>query len=84
MVAAVVSPEMLPPLRRIVPAPKKPTTVTICAATLDWPSVSKPKLDMMVKRAEPTATNDSVRSPAGCSELRLSHLWAVSVKMSSK
>jgi hypothetical protein len=44
----------------------------ISPATLDWSAVSKPKLDMMVKRAEPTATNDSVRSPAGFSELRLS------------
>ena len=34
IVAAVVSPDMVTPLRRIVPAPRKPTPVTIWAATL--------------------------------------------------
>ena len=72
MVAAVVSPEMLVPLRRVVPAPKNPTPVTIWAATLDWSAVSNPKAEIIVNIAEPRHTNDSVRSPAGLSALRRS------------
>ena len=60
MVAAVVGPEMLVPLRRMVPAPKNPTPVTIWAATLDWSAVSNPKAETIVKSAEPTATRDNV------------------------
>jgi len=72
MVAAVVSPEMLRPLRKMVPAPKNPTPVTIWAATLDWSAVSNPKAEIIVNSAEPTATIDNVRSPAGLSALRRS------------
>ena len=60
MVAAVVSPEMLLPLRRMVAAPKNPTPVTIWAATLDWSAVSNPKAETIVKSVEPPATRDNV------------------------
>ena len=56
MVAVVVSPEMLVPLRRMVPAPKNPTPVTIWTATLDWSAVSNPKAETIVKSAEPPET----------------------------
>ena len=72
MVAAVVSLDMVTPLRRIVPAPKKPTPVTIWAATLDWSAVSNPKAEIMVNKSEPRATNYKVLRPAGLSALRLS------------
>lgn len=35
IVTAAVSPDMITPLRRILPAPRKPTPVTIWAETLD-------------------------------------------------
>ena len=60
MVAAVVSPETLVPLRKMVPAPKNPTPVTIWAATLDWSAVSNPRAETIVKSAEPTATRDNI------------------------
>lgn len=63
---------MLVPLRRMELAPRKPTPVTIWAATRDWSAVSNPKVEIMVNSAEPTATKDSVRIPAGLSELRRS------------
>ena len=72
IVAAVVSPYMVTPLRRIVPAPRKPAPVTIWAATLDRSGVSNPKADIIVNIAEPRHTNDSVRSPAGLSAFRRS------------
>lgn len=70
IVAAVVSPETPVPLRMMVPVPKKPTPVTIWAATRDGSAVSKPNDETMVKSAAPTATRDSVRIPAGLSALR--------------
>ena len=73
IVAAVVSPDMVTPLRRIVPAPRKPTPVTIWAATLDWSAVSNLKAKIIVNIAEPRHTNDRVRSPAGLSALRRSY-----------
>ena len=72
IVAAVVSPYMITPLRRILPAPRMPPPVTIWAATLDWSAVSNPKAEIIVNIAEPRHTNDSVRSPAGLSALRRS------------
>ncbi len=51
MVAAVVNPEMVTPLLRMVPAPRKPTPVTIWAATRDWSAVSNPKAETTVNRA---------------------------------
>ncbi len=53
MVAAVVRPETVTPLRKIVPAPKNPTPVTIWAATLDWSADSKPNAEIIVNSAEP-------------------------------
>ena len=72
IVTAVVSPDMITPLRRIVTATRKPTPVTVWAATLDWSTVSNPKAEIVVNIAEPKHTNDSVRSPAGLSALRRS------------
>ena len=51
---------MLVSLRRMVPAPKNLTPVTIWVATLDWSAVSNPKAETIVKSAEPTATRDNV------------------------
>ena len=72
IVAAVVSPYMVTPLRRIAPTPRKPAPVMIWAATLDRSTVSNPKANIIVNIAEPKHTNDSVRSPAGLSALRRS------------
>src|SRR5229473_5259602 len=68
MVAAVVRPRTSVPWRRIAPAPRKPTPVTICAA-MRVGSVRLPKNDsrlIVVNRHAPTPTSAIVRIPAGC------------------
>src|SRR5216683_3071725 len=68
IIAAVVSPWTSPPWRRIAPAPRNPTPVTICAAirvgsTPDLKAGSRPT---PVNMHAPTAISDMVLSPAGC------------------
>lgn len=55
--AAVVSPFMLFPVLIIVPAPKKPIPVTICAAILAGSPPKKASLETKVINALPTVTN---------------------------
>src|ERR1700674_2388393 len=67
IVAAVVIPWTSPPLRRMVPAPRKPTPVTIWAA-MRVGSTRAPKIvsiPIPVKRHAPTPTRAIVRIPAG-------------------
>src|SRR6266851_1990691 len=68
IIAAVVSPWTSPPWRKIAPAPRNPTPVTICAAirvgsTPDLKAGSRPT---PVNMHAPTAIKDMVLSPAGC------------------
>lgn len=60
---AVVSPRTLSPVRNIIPAPRIPIPVTICAAFRPGSPLSNPNIDMSVNRAEPVATRDRVRRP---------------------
>src|ERR1051325_5905438 len=73
MVAALVSPTTAPRAWRIVPAPMKPTPVTIWAATrvvsvpggIDPPPADSIASDRWVYSTEPTQIRMLVRSPAG-------------------
>src|SRR5882762_593157 len=72
IVAALVSPTTAPRAWRIVPAPMKPTPVTICAATrvVSVPGAIAPAAlsiasERCVYRTEPTQIRMFVRSPAG-------------------
>jgi len=62
--AAVVRPLTTAPSRKMAPAPRKPTPVTIWAAMRDWSGPSKPMIDATEKMAAPTPTRVCVRSPA--------------------
>src|SRR5467141_2566719 len=67
MVAAVVKPLTSDPVRRMAPAPRKPTPVTICAA-MRVGSTRLPKMGSrptVVNRHAPTPTSAIVRMPAG-------------------
>src|SRR6202022_1386926 len=67
IVAAVVKPRTSVPCRRMAPAPRKPTPVTICAA-MRVGSVRLPKAGSRataVNRHDPTPTKAIVRIPAG-------------------
>src|SRR5881394_4031028 len=72
IVAALVRPTTAPRAWRIVPAPMKPTPVTICAATrvVSVPAASPPLADSIesercVYSTEPMQIRMLVRSPAG-------------------
>src|SRR2546423_2782052 len=64
MVAAVVSPRTRSFRRKMVPAPRKPMPVTICAATREGSVWLKPNAPTTVKRHDPSATMVTVRKPA--------------------
>src|SRR5690606_17923881 len=72
-VAAVVKPTTLPRAWMIVPAPRKPIPLTICAASRAGSAVRKPAgsairaiaIDSSVNSAAPTQISKLVRSPAG-------------------
>ena len=66
IVAAVVIPWTLVPLRRIAPPPRNPMPVTICAAMRSGvPPACAIWIETMVKSADPSAIRMLVRRPAG-------------------
>jgi hypothetical protein len=59
MVAAVVMPCTLSPLRMIAPAPRNPMPVTICAAMRSGMPLTAPiRREIVVKSADPTGDQD--------------------------
>src|SRR5215467_14945928 len=63
-VAAVLRPRTVKPSRKIMPAPRKPTPDTTCAATWVGLDSSGTSASNTTKLAAPSATNVLVRSPA--------------------
>src|SRR5579864_3946117 len=68
IVDAVVSPRTSSPWRRMLPAPRKPTPVTICAAIrVGSTDLGKSGINPSpVNMHEPALISANVRSPAGC------------------
>src|SRR5260221_60874 len=74
IIAAVVKPWTSPPWRRIAPAPRNPTPVTICAAMRvgSTPVLKPGSSPSPVNMHAPTAISDIVLRPAGCPRYSLS------------
>ena len=67
IVAAVVMPTTLPRSLRITPPPRKPTPVTICAATRPGSAFPAISIEVRVKSVEASVMRMIVRTPAAFS-----------------
>src|SRR6202521_6001908 len=74
IMAAVVNPWTSPPWRKMAPAPRNPTPVTICAAIRvgSTPVLKAGNMPSPVNIHAPTAMSDIVLRPAGCPRYSLS------------